>query len=219
MSFLNWGPTYLGFGVTGAQRASVNSTSDDVIFVEGASASSTCPVTGLSECVSDADAANKKYVDDEIAKIVLGSGFVTTDATNQTKSGQLNITNSTNSTNDSTGAFVVAGGVGVGQDIHCGGNMNALTFITGSDINLKAEVEDIKDPLTMVNELEPKTYVMKNSRDRRYGIIAQDVLNSSLKDVVDTNGDYLSVDYNSLVGVLIGAVRELSARVEELENK
>jgi hypothetical protein len=50
-----------------------------------------------------------------------------------------------------------------------------------------------------------------------YGVIAQE-LEEILPDLVKT-GEVKSVNYNGLIGVLIEAVKELKAEVEELKSK
>ena len=49
------------------------------------------------------------------------------------------------------------------------------------------------------------------------GVIAQDV-EEVFPELVNEKEEFKSVNYNGLVGALIEAVKELSARVEELEN-
>ena len=50
-----------------------------------------------------------------------------------------------------------------------------------------------------------------------YGVIAQE-LEAVLPELV-TQGDPKTVNYNGIIGVLIEAVKELSAEVEQLKNK
>jgi len=51
------------------------------------------------------------------------------------------------------------------------------------------------------------------------GVIAQEVQSVLPEVVMERESGYLAVDYVKLVPVLIQAVKELSARVKELENK
>ena len=56
-------------------------------------------------------------------------------------------------------------------------------------------------------------------RDSDYGVIAQEIENV-LPHAVDINSrGYKTVNYNSLIPLLIEAVKELSDRVKELEPK
>jgi hypothetical protein len=49
------------------------------------------------------------------------------------------------------------------------------------------------------------------------GLVAQEVL-PIVPTAVDKVGDYLALDYKELVPILIQAVKELHAKVAELEN-
>jgi hypothetical protein len=63
-------------------------------------------------------------------------------------------------------------------------------------------------------------FVWKDLGTPSVGVIAQDV-EKVLPELVSERDDIgtKSVNYNGLVGVLIEAVKELSARVSELENR
>ncbi len=51
----------------------------------------------------------------------------------------------------------------------------------------------------------------------RYGVLAQDLQANGLGHIVKTNDQGLAVDYNNLVGLLIGAVKDLKAEVDALK--
>ena len=58
-----------------------------------------------------------------------------------------------------------------------------------------------------------------DSRERQIGVIAQEV-ERVFPEAVSTGDDgYKRVDYTGLVGILVEAVKELAARVEELERR
>ena len=95
-------------------------------------------------------------------------------------------------------------------------NNNVTAF---SDKRLKDNIETLKDGLTKVEQLRGVTY----TRDGRenIGVIAQEV-EKILPEIVLTADDEMgtkSVDYSRITAVLIEAVKELSARVKELESK
>ena len=88
-----------------------------------------------------------------------------------------------------------------------------------SDKRLKDNIETIENGLDKVEQLRGVTY----TRDEKesIGVIAQEV-EKILPEIVLTADDEMgtkSVDYSRLTAVLIEAVKELSARVKELENK
>ena len=88
-----------------------------------------------------------------------------------------------------------------------------------SDERLKDNIETLEDGLDKVEQLRGVTY----TRDERenIGVIAQEV-EKILPEIVLTADDEMgtkSVDYSRLTAVLIEAVKELSVKVKELENK
>ena len=88
-----------------------------------------------------------------------------------------------------------------------------------SDERLKDNIETLTDGLDKVEQLRGVTY----TRDERenIGVIAQEV-EKILPEIVLTADDEMgtkSVDYSRLTAVLIEAVKDLSARVKELEGK
>ena len=95
-------------------------------------------------------------------------------------------------------------------------NNNVTAF---SDERLKDNIETLEDGLAKVEQLRGVTY----TRDGRenIGVIAQEV-EKILPEIVLTADDEMgtkSVDYSRITAVLIEAVKDLSARVKELENK
>jgi hypothetical protein len=121
----------------------------------------------------------------------------------------------------------IAGDVGIGTTspaykLDVSGTIRATgDVIAYSDARVKDNVETVKDALQTVTSLRGVTYTRKDNEDksRKVGVIAQEVL-SVLPEVVqkDNNGNY-SVAYGNMVGVLIEAIKELTSRIEQLENK
>ena len=98
------------------------------------------------------------------------------------------------------------------------GNFTARGNVTAySDIRLKTDIQVIPDALTKVCTLRGVTYERLDSGERQTGVIAQEV-EAVLPEAVQDTGDYLSVAYGNMVGLLIEAVKELAAKVKELED-
>ena len=81
----------------------------------------------------------------------------------------------------------------------------------------------IEDGLKKVEQLRGVTYVRDDIEDsgQQLGVIAQEV-EKILPQVVLTAKDEMktkSVDYGRLTGVLIEAVKELSAKVDDLQQQ
>ena len=88
-----------------------------------------------------------------------------------------------------------------------------------SDERLKDNIKTLTDGLDKIEKLRGVTY----TRDKKesIGVIAQEV-EKIIPEIVLTADDEMgtkSVDYSRITAVLIEAVKELSARVKELENK
>ncbi len=95
-------------------------------------------------------------------------------------------------------------------------NNNVTAF---SDERLKSNIQTLESGLDKVNKLRGVTYTRDEKEN--IGVIAQEV-EKILPEIVLTADDEMgtkSVDYGRLTAVLIEAVKELSAKVKELENK
>lgn len=101
--------------------------------------------------------------------------------------------------------------------------LNATFDVTGaninstSDENLKTNIKTIENSLETVKSLRGVSFDWKETAKPSYGVIAQEI-EEILPELV-TTAENKSVNYNGLIGVLIEAVKELSAEVEELKSK
>ena len=97
------------------------------------------------------------------------------------------------------------------------GSVGAIgSFNQISDERLKSDIQPINGALDKVSELRGVTFDMGGKRD--IGVIAQEIQKVLPEVVTEDNKGYLSVSYGNIVGVLIEAVKELKAEVEELKN-
>ena len=88
-----------------------------------------------------------------------------------------------------------------------------------SDRRHKKHIHTIENGLDKVNELRGVNFTRVETGEEHQGVIAQEV-QKVLPEVVHTDSQgYMSVAYGNIVGVLIEAVKELSAKVDALENK
>jgi hypothetical protein len=98
-----------------------------------------------------------------------------------------------------------------------------------SDARDKTDFAPVPHGLEFVTQLQPTAFRRKVSRDGaeahgdvHYGLLAQDVLalEGSNPVIIDTEDpERLKLKDHSLIAVLINAIKELAARVEELEKK
>jgi hypothetical protein len=95
--------------------------------------------------------------------------------------------------------------------------VTATAFLVASDARLKKNVERLGRSLETVEALEPVSFdwIPDNSND--IGFIAQEV-EAVIPEAVYFEGFY-KIEYAKLIPHLVGAVKELSARVKELERR
>ena len=96
------------------------------------------------------------------------------------------------------------------------GIVTAQDFDALSDINYKENVTTVNNALDKVDQLRGVRFDWKESGLPSYGVIAQE-LQEVLPELVHGN-DPKTVNYNGIIGVLIEAIKELKAEVEELKN-
>jgi hypothetical protein len=115
------------------------------------------------------------------------------------------------------------------SSVTASGNMTAADFVIPSDATLKNVIENISNALDIVKGLDGVKYtwnelgqeLLGHSADKiELGVLAQQV-EKQLPELIamSVNGDYKMVAYARLVAVLIEAVKELSIKVDKLENK
>lgn len=130
------------------------------------------------------------------------------------------IWNNINNTNDI--AFT-SGNVGIGTTspeykLHVDGDIYVSEdIITFSDETLKTDISTINNAVDKLKDIRGVYYTHKKTQKRSIGVIAQEVKNV-LPEIITTEGNYLGVAYGNMVGVLIEAIKELSQRVENLQN-
>jgi hypothetical protein len=102
-------------------------------------------------------------------------------------SGTVNIADITASTSTTTGALVVAGGVGIAGDIYVGGNgVFTGTVTQASDVRLKKNIAPLKEAeVKSLYETEVVTYNWKRGDEHeQVGVIAQDLVKQGLFNLV-----------------------------------
>ena len=98
------------------------------------------------------------------------------------------------------------------------GDFTATGDITAfSDKRLKNNLVPISDALDKVKDLCGHSYYRIDTGVKQDGLIAQDVESVLPNSVKEVQGA-LSVNYNGVIALLVNAVNELSAKVEELEK-
>jgi hypothetical protein len=104
---------------------------------------------------------------------------------------------------------------------------SATAFNTSSDYRLKENVVDMTGAVDRVKQLKPSRFNFISEADSKIvdGFLAHEVSSivpeaiTGSKDEVDTDGNpiYQGIDQSKLVPLLVGAIKELTARIEALE--
>ena len=114
-----------------------------------------------------------------------------------------------------------SGGTSAGLDVYgpIKSDSDITAFHNFSDINLKENIETIDSALEKVDLINGYTFNYKTKPDTRIsGVIAQEV-QAVLPETVYEVDEHLAVRYDGLVPLLIEAIKELKAEVDELKNK
>ena len=180
----------------------------------------------------------------KVSQLTNDSGFITSYPTNISSytndSGYLTASGTIlNATNAGTAAALVTtngyqvASLGIGKanpggnDLAVKGGITAEGDITAfytSDINLKTKIESITGALNKVTMLSGVTFnwnekaVGKDQERREAGVIAQQIQEVLPEAVAERDNGTLAVRYEQLVPLLIEAIKELKAEVDQLKK-
>jgi hypothetical protein len=98
------------------------------------------------------------------------------------------------------------------------GQLSATDLNSTSDERLKEDIKQITNALEKVLKLRGVSYTLKESGVHRIGVIAQEVEEVIPEVIGIMNDNTKTVSYGNLVGLLIEAIKELSAQIEELKR-
>jgi len=133
-----------------------------------------------------------------------------------------------NTFSSTTGNITInsAGGtVSISDDTAITGDLTVTGDITAfytSDQRFKDNISPIEDPLAKVLSISGNTYDWNKESGKEghdVGVIAQEVLEVLPEAVITRDNGYLAVDYQRIVPLLVEAIKELSHKVEKLEEK
>ncbi len=174
-------------------------------------------VTGLSTFVGLISAFGGAVIDN----IRIG---IATDNEIDTTTGNLTIDSAggTTTLDDNvsiTGTLNVNGTTTISGDLRVTGDITA--FYT-SDQRFKDNITPIDDPLAKVLSISGNTYDWNKESGKEghdVGVIAQEILEVLPEAVMTRDNGYLAVDYHKIVPLLVEAIKELSQKVSDLEDK
>ncbi len=162
---------------------------------------------------------------DYVASLVQGTGVTITNNSGEGTTPTIAIGQAVG-----TSANVQFNSIGVGTTASgTAGEIRATGDITAyysSDIRLKENIIPIPNALEKVNQISGNTYDWKEGYDEVHshkgndvGVIAQEI--EAILPQIVTNRDtgFKAVQYEKIIPLLIEAIKELSAKVDRLENK
>ena len=111
-------------------------------------------------------------------------------------------------------------------DLHVDGDVIAFST-TISDERLKENIQPIEDALSKVSQLNGVTFTYKADGKESAGLIAQDVekvLPSAITEKelplkIDDGNEYKVLQYDQTIGLLVEAIKELKAEIDELKGE
>jgi hypothetical protein len=113
------------------------------------------------------------------------------------------------------------GNIGIGTQspqypLHVIGDVYATNIISYSDRTYKTDIQTLQKSLDIVNSIRGVSYKLCSDLSKTYiGVIAQEV-EAHIPHVVHTDVNGMkSVSYGNMVGILIEAVKELTAITEK----
>ena len=114
-------------------------------------------------------------------------------------------------------------------DVKVTGTLTATTINNSSDLRLKDNISNIKEPATsLLNSLNPISFTfksdsmlyLKEGEEKRmhYGFIAQEVKELFPNLVTEDGAGYLSVNYIELIPLLVHVVKQQQMQINELKD-
>ena len=205
--------TSAGCEVTGTLAVSGTSaftgkiTSDNGIDIDNINIDGT--TIALSSGDLTVDAADDIILDTDDGRVLLKDSGTQFGAFTNT-SGNLIIFSGSTIAATFSGANVTFAGTLASGAITSSGDVTAF-----SDMRIKHDIETIEGALAKVSDMRG-VYFKRNNGEAGTGVIAQEIENI-LPEVVK-DGEYKSVAYGNMVGILIEAIKELKAEVEKLKE-
>jgi len=199
----------------------------DVSIGSNATIDGTLTVTGLTDINGGSTIDNIRIgiasdneIDTSTGNLTIDSdgGTVTVDdnlsvSGNVSIAGTVTVDGNTTLGNASSDVTTINGDLRVTQDI---------TAFYSSDFRLKDNITPIDNPLARVLSISGNTYDWneKSGKDGHdVGVIAQEILEVLPEAVTERDNGFFAVDYQKIVPLLVEAIKELSSKVESLEQK
>lgn len=126
--------------------------------------------------------------------------------------------------------------VGINRDpdvsykLDVNGNIRANTTVYTSDRRFKTDINNLNAAIEKIKQMQGVSYKLsgddqqplnagQTGKNKQFGLIAQDLRLIYPELVYEDTKGYLSVDYVSLIPVLIEAIKEQQGQIDDLKKK
>ena len=99
------------------------------------------------------------------------------------------------------------------------GTLSATVHASTSDATLKENIVTITDALDKVEKLRGVTFNWKDNGLNSMGLVAQETEKVFPESVITKDDGIKTINYDSIIGVLVEAIKELKSEVEELKKE
>jgi hypothetical protein len=108
---------------------------------------------------------------------------------------------------------------GMVDNVSIAGNLTATAFLYSSDKRLKSDITELSGGLAKLDALNPVSFrfTADPSKTIHLGLIAQDVQKVYPEAVKEDDKGFLKLNYPSLIGPIIGMLKELKADNDNLK--
>lgn len=98
------------------------------------------------------------------------------------------------------------------------GLLSSTDYNSTSDASLKENISSIANPLDVISKLNGVKFTWKDTGERSYGLLAQEV-EKILPEVVKERSDGIKgINYSNIIAVLIESIKELKQEIQSLKN-
>ena len=98
------------------------------------------------------------------------------------------------------------------------GTLSATELNTLSDQTLKTDITPLSNSIDILNQVNPVSFRWKETGDKAYGVIAQEI-EQVLPELVRSNSEGIkSVAYSQLIALLVDTVKDQQKQIDELRN-
>ena len=208
--------------VTGGGNVGIgtNSATAKLEVIGNILASATGDVNLILHADTDNNSTSKGFIDFEVGTGDKATRLKGNIAINEAVSG---IPLEINSDVNNNLALVTGGGnVGINtnsptEKLEVNGNIKATTVTETSDIAFKSDIKPITNTLDKLQQITGYKYKLDNASINSMGVIAQDV-EKVFPELVHGDEGNKTLQYSGLIGVLVEAVKDLSAKIKALES-